>query len=205
MKAFWNDRYSEEDYAYGTKPNVFFKESLDRFNPKGKILLPAEGEGRNAVYAAKRGLDVYAFDFSQEGRKKALQLAERENVVIHYEVGDAFPLGFVDESFDAAALIYAHFPPPVLSKYHAKVASLMKPGGIVILEGFSKRNLELRAANPQIGGPPNLEMLFSVEGISHDFPNFEVIQLQEEEVELKEGKFHNGIGRVIRFIGRKNG
>ena len=205
MKKFWDSRYSVEDYAYGTAPNLFFKETLDRHNFQGKILMPAEGEGRNAVYAAKKGLDVFAFDISEEGKKKALQLAEKEKVSIQYKVGDFFTLGLDYESFDVAGLIYAHFPPPLLSNYHARIGALLKPGGVVVLEGFSKGNLELRTANPQIGGPPNLEMLFSVEGIKNDFPNFEAIQLQEEEVELKEGKYHNGIGKVIRFIGRKIG
>ena len=154
------------------------------------------------MYAAGKGLEVYAFDQSSEGRKKALQLAARENVTIQYEVGDFFQLNLVNLRYDAVALIYAHFPPPLLSRVHTKLATLLKPGGILILEGFSLGNLAYRAVNPGIGGPPTPEMLFTVPGIRKDFELLEEVFLREEEVQLNEGKFHNGTGKVIRFIGR---
>lgn len=203
MNEMWDDRYASNDYAYGISPNDFFKETINKFELTGSILMPAEGEGRNAVYAAKKGLDVTAFDISIEGKKKALKLAERENVNIKYEVGNFFDLDLINEKYDSAALIFAHFPPPLLSKYHRKISDLIKPGGIIILEGFSTNHLPLRNANPKIGGPNKIEMLFSKESIQSDFPDFEVIKLEEVEVELNEGEFHNGIGKVIRYIGKK--
>ncbi len=199
----WNNRYSDKEFAYGITPNEFFKTNLDKYNPKGKLLLPAEGEGRNAVYAAKNGLDVFAFDISIEGKKKAEQLAKKENVGITYEVGEFFDLELVQEKFDIAALIYAHFPPPILDKYYQKVAELLKPNGLLILEGFSVNHLPFRASNPKVGGPNKIEMLFSEAMIKRNFPNFEVLQLEDIEVELKEGLYHNGIGKVIRFVGKK--
>ena len=201
----WGNRYANENYAYGIAPNVFFKDALSKYELAGTILLAAEGEGRNAVYAAKKGLAVTAFDTSIEGKKKALRLAEKENVAIDYQVGDFFDLDLVNNQYDSAALIYAHFPPPLLSKYHKKVAELIKPGGMIILEGFSTEHLALRNANPDVGGPNKLEMLFSKESIKSDFSEFEVIQLEEVEVDLSEGDFHNGIGKVIRFVARKMG
>lgn len=203
-QKMWDSRYSSEDYAYGIVPNVFLKDVIGKHKLKGKILLPAEGEGRNAVYAAKNGLEVTAFDISKEGKKKALKLAEKENVEITYEVGNFFDLDLIDNQYDAAALIFAHFPPPLLSKYHKKIGDLIKFNGIIILEGFSKNHFKLREENPNIGGPNKPEMLFSKESIQKDFPDFEIIQLEEIKVALTEGKFHNGIGSVIRFIGRKN-
>lgn len=203
MKEMWNSRYSDSKYAYGITPNAFFKTIIDKYNLSGKIFLPAEGEGRNAVYAAKKGLEVFAFDISIEGKKKAEQLAMQENVVINYEVGQFFDLELVNEKFDVAALIYAHFPPSILSKYYQKVAKLLNPSGLLILEGFSTNHLELRAANPKVGGPGMIEMLFSEETVLSNFPNFEILELEEVEVELKEGLYHNGIGKVMRFIGRK--
>jgi SAM-dependent methyltransferase len=205
MKKMWGNRYANENYAYGIAPNVFFKDALSKYELAGTILLAAEGEGRNAVYAAKKGLAVTAFDTSIEGKKKALRLAEKENVAIDYQVGDFFDLDLVNNQYDSAALIYAHFPPPLLSKYHKKVAELIKPGGMIILEGFSTEHLALRNANPDVGGPNKLEMLFSKESIKSDFSEFEVIQLEEVEVDLSEGDFHNGIGKVIRFVARKMG
>lgn len=199
----WDKRYSSKGYAYGTIPNVFFKNSIEKFGLSGKILLPAEGEGRNAVYAAKKGLEVTAFDISDEGRKKALLLAKNANVNVEYELGDFLKMEFAKNSFDAAALIFAHFPPNILSTYHRRIASLIKPGGLMILEGFSKNNLALRERNPEIGGPNRLEMLFSVECIKEDFFDFEIIELEEVETDLNEGIYHNGTAKVIRFIGRK--
>lgn len=205
MKDMWNERYASTDYAYGTAPNEFFKNLIDRSSLSGKILLAAEGEGRNAVYAAKKGLEVIAFDLSIEGKKKALRLAEKEGVEINYQVGDFFELPLQKEKFDTAAMIYAHFPPPILSSYHKKIAELVKPGGIVILEGFSVGNLEMRSKNPNVGGPKNAEILFTEDSIKKDFLDFEIIQLEEQIIELKEGTFHKGNAKVIRFVGKKKG
>jgi len=203
MSEMWDSRYSAEGYAYGSEPNEFFKDSLSKYNLTGSILFPAEGEGRNAVYAAKKGLTVSAFDISIEGKKKALQLAEKENVEINYALGDFFELDLIHQKFDAAALIYAHFPPSILSKFYTKIGEMISPNGLIILEGFSKNNLKYREENPGIGGPDKLEMLFSTESIQNLFPDFEIIELEEVVVELNEGKFHNGQGSVIRFVGKR--
>lgn len=203
MDSLWNTRFGQKEYAYGILPNVFFKETLDKYKLKGKILLPAEGEGRNAVYAAKRGLDVYAFDMSIQGRNKAMRLAKENNVSINYEVGDFYGLELLKEKFDAVALIFAHFTTDIVSDYHKKITELLKPKGLVILEGFSKNHVEFQKDNPKSGGPKNLEMLFSKEIMKRDFPNFEIIKLEEVEETLNEGEFHNGKASLIRFIGRK--
>ena len=105
--------------------------------------------------------------------------------------------------YDIAALIFAHFPPNVLSNYHKQIADLIADEGIIILEGFSKSHLPLRNINPKVGGPNKIEMLFSTESIKNDFPDFDIVKLEEVEVELNEGDFHNGLGKVIRFIGNK--
>jgi len=202
-KNKWNERYAQKDFAYGVEPNVFLKESLAKYNIKGNILFAAEGEGRNAVYAAKKGLKVSAFDISEEGQKKALQLAQQNNVNINYEIGDLFKLDLINHKYDAAALIYAHLPPEILTKVYPKIAELIHPNGFIILEGFSKNNLKYRDANPSIGGPNNIDFLFSKDLISSLFPDFEIVLLEEKVVELNEGLYHNGTGSVIRFIGRK--
>ena len=199
----WDNRYRAATYAYGRSPNDFFKSSLEKYQPKGTILMPAEGEGRNAVYAAKAGLEVSAFDISVEGKNKALQLAREEHVSIDYQVGDFLKMDFSENHFDAAALIYAHFPLHLLADYHKRIARLIRPHGLIILEGFSKNNLPLREKNPGIGGPDKVEMLFSEESIIRDFPKFEVLELAEVETELSEGEYHNGIAKVIRFVGKK--
>lgn len=203
MENFWDTRFKQDEYVYGKLPNAFFKDTINEYKLKGKLLLPAEGEGRNAVYAAKQGLEVYAFDTSIEGKNKALKLAKQNNVSINYEVGDFFNLKVLHEKFDVVALIFAHFTPDIVSDYHKRISELLKPNGLLILEGFSKNHIEFQKVNPNVGGPKNIDMLFSKETVQRDFPNFEVIKLKEVEVKLVEGEFHNGMAKLIRFIGRK--
>ena len=198
----WNDRYSNSAFAYGEEPNNFFKEQIEKLNP-GTILLPAEGEGRNAVYAAKLGWKVAAFDISEEGKNKALKLAEANNVKIDYKIGALETLNYQPEQFDAIALIYAHFPAEIKSYLHKTLETYLRKDGTIIFEAFSKKHLEYLAINDKVGGPKDIESLFSTEEIKADFPNYEIIQLEEKEIELNEGLFHNGKGSVIRFVGKK--
>ncbi|SHH05706.1 class I SAM-dependent methyltransferase [Flavobacterium defluvii] len=198
----WDDRYSTEEFAYGEEPNNYLKEQLGKLNP-GTILFPAEGEGRNAVFAAKLGWEVSAFDISEEGKNKALKLAEANNVSIDYQVGELETLDFQKSQFDCIALIYAHFPAEIKSDIHKQLDTLLKKDGFIIFEAFSKNHLEYVTKNEKVGGPKDIESLFSIEEIKADFPNYEIIELEEKEIELSEGLFHNGTGSVIRFVGRK--
>ncbi|MDN3672558.1 class I SAM-dependent methyltransferase [Flavobacterium branchiarum] len=198
----WNDRYSTDEFAYGEHPNNYLKEQLEKLTP-GTILFPAEGEGRNAVFAAKLGWTVSAFDISMEGKNKALRLAKDNNVSIDYQVGELQTLNYVPEQFDAIALIYAHFPSDIKSSYHKILSNYLRKGGMLIFEAFSKKHIEYNSKNEKIGGPKELDMLFSIDEIKADFPDYEVIELIETEIELNEGLFHNGKGSVIRFVGRK--
>jgi 2-polyprenyl-3-methyl-5-hydroxy-6-metoxy-1,4-benzoquinol methylase len=198
----WNDRYSQDEFAYGEEPNNYLKEQLSKLTI-GTILFPAEGEGRNAVFAAKLGWTVSAFDISIEGKKKAMKLAEKNNVTIDYKVGELETLAFESEQFDAIALIYAHFPANIKSLYHKTFDKFLKNDGIIIFESFSKKHIDYVIANEKVGGPKDIESLFSIDEIKSDFPNYEIIELIEQEIELNEGLYHNGTGSVIRFIGRK--
>jgi len=201
-EKMWNDRYAEKEYAYGELPNEFLKEKLNGISV-GKLLLPADGEGRNGVYAATLNWEVYCCDISMEGQKKALSLASKKGVQINYEVGSFGDLDFEENSFDAIALIYAHFPPHFRKEFHQRAMTLLKPGGVLILEGFSKNHLPYREKNPKVGGPNVLEMLFDIHEISSDFDGLQIQSLEEKEVELKEGVYHVGIGSVIRLIATK--
>lgn len=203
MKQHWDNRYQQKEYAYGITPNDFLKEQLPKFSI-GSALFPAEGEGRNAVYAATLGWNVSAFDQSEEGQKKAMLLAQQNSVEIDYQVTDLENITYSPNQFDAVILIYAHFPEPVRASYHRKLAHLVRSGGIVILEGFSKKNLDYVAQNPNIGGPKDITMLFDVEDLKSDFSDFDIMYIAEEEVHLNEGLYHNGKGAVIRLVGRKN-
>lgn len=198
----WNDRYSKEEFAYGEAPNNYLKEQIEKLSA-GKILFPAEGEGRNAVFAARLGWTVSAFDISDEGKNKAIRFAEANNVTIDYQVSELESLNYQSEQFDAIALIYAHFPAAIKSAIHKTLDQYLRKGGIIIFEAFSKKHLEYLAKNDKVGGPKDIESLFSIEEIQSDFPNYEIIELAEKEIELNEGIFHNGTGSVIRFVGRK--
>ena len=198
----WNDRYSSEEFAYGEEPNNYLKEQLQKL-PVGSILFPAEGEGRNAVYAASLGWKVSAFDISIEGKNKAHRLAKSHKVKIDYKTGELETLGYQPEQFDAIALIYAHFPTTLKSIYHKTLESYLRKGGTIIFEAFSKKHIDYIARNEKVGGPKEIDMLFSIEELQSDFLQYDFVELVEKEVELQEGLFHNGVGSVIRFVARK--
>lgn len=199
---FWNNKYNHEVYAYGEEPNEYLKVQLDQLKV-GNILFPAEGEGRNAVYAAKLGWTVSAFDISIAGKNKALQLAKKNKVSLDYQIGELPHLDYQQAQFDAIALIYAHFPPPIKAKYHQLLSKYLKKNGIIIFEAFSKNHLDYQQKNAGVGGPKNIDSLFSIEELKLDFHQYTLIELEEKEVELKEGLYHNGLGSVIRFVGQK--
>ena len=198
----WNERYSREAFAYGEQPNDFLKAQLNSLTP-ASILFPAEGEGRNAVYAARLGWKVSAFDISVEGKKKALLLAEKNNVAIDYQVGELNKLDYRNEQFDVIALIYAHFPANIKSAIHKALDKYLRNGGVIIFEAFSKTHIDYIVKNEKVGGPKEVDMLFSIEELKADFYNYQIILMEEKEIELSEGEFHKGLGSVIRFVGRK--
>ncbi|MBB6270538.1 SAM-dependent methyltransferase [Pedobacter cryoconitis] len=204
MSQKWDERYLNQEFAYGKDPNVFFKEWLEKSEP-GSILMPADGEGRNGVFAARLGWKVTSFDLSVQGRTKALQLAKENSVTLDYIVGDLKNIQFEKEAFDAIGMIYAHFSAEDKSAFHSKLDTYLKPGGLVIFEAFSKKHLEYIELNPKVGGPGEIDMLYSKSEIMADFKNYEVLMLEEEEILLNEGKYHIGRGSVIRFAGRKAG
>jgi hypothetical protein len=201
MKDFWDERYGQSAYAYGEEPNIFFQKHISQL-PPGKLLMPADGEGRNGVYAATLGWDVTSFDLSEEGRKKALALAKKNHVHINYSVGPLIEMEFEPEVFDAIGLFYAHFSPEVRTDYHHRLAGYLKKGGHIILEAFSKNHESFQKINPTAGGPKVPNILFTVDQIASDFKALEIIELKEEVVELNEGRFHQGPASVIRFFGR---
>lgn len=197
MKTFWDERYSQNEYIYGKEPNVFFKKKLLKLFP-GKILLPGEGEGRNAVYAASLGWNVTAFDQSVEAKKKCLKLASETNVEINYLVNDFQNFYSEVDYFDCIALIFVHTPKNFRKIFHTKLIKYLKPSGKIILEAFSKKQI-----NNNSGGPKNIEMLFSVDELKEDFLSLNKISIAEAEIDLNESNFHNGKANVIRLVGQK--
>jgi len=202
MKTFWDERFASKEYVYGIEPNQFFKEQIAKIQP-GNLLLPAEGEGRNGVFAAKLGWQVAAFDQSVEGKKKAIKLATKNKVQIDYKTAELSEIDYELASFDCIGLIYAHFPADVRSEYHQKLDKYLRKGGILILEGFSKKHLEINSHKQKISGPKDIAMLFSLSAIKNDFPNYEIILLEEKVIQLNESQTHNDKSALVRFVGKK--
>ena len=190
---FWNERYRKAEYAYGKSPNVYFIQQLQQLKP-GKLLLPCEGEGRNAVAAAALGWDVTAYDQSEEGKRKALLLAQEHGVSIKYLVGQWQELEFNDD-FDAIGLIYAHIPFSERERFHRSVSRSLKRGGYLILEGFHVKQL-----GNSSGGPQQVEMLFTEEMLRSDFDLLNIDSISDLEIELDEGPYHKGKAHVIRLL-----
>ncbi|MGM0547400.1 MAG: class I SAM-dependent methyltransferase [Bacteroidota bacterium] len=196
-KQFWDDRFSSGNYIYGTEPNTYFKEQLDQLEP-GRLLLPAEGEGRNAIYAAREGWRVDAFDISEKGRHKAQELAKRNHVTINYYLSTYGDFKIKENTYDAIGLIYAHLHNEKRRTIHQKLINGLKPDGYLILEAFSKEQL-----GNDSGGPQDLDMLYDLDDLQKDFAALNMLQADSIEVELKEGMHHEGTANVIRLLAKK--
>lgn len=194
---FWDERYSSIEFVYGTEPNIFFKDELDKLKI-GNILLLGEGEGRNAVYAAANGWNVDAVDFSMIAKEKALKLAEENSVSINYEITDLSEYKPKLNYYDSAAIIFLHLNPKIRSAVHAKVVASLKSGGTLILEVYEKEQL-----GKDSGGPKNINMLYSKEELKDDFVKMNIIVLEKKIVTLNESEQHSGEAVVLRLIAVK--
>jgi SAM-dependent methyltransferase len=194
---FWDKRYSSIGFVYGTEPNTFFKDELDKLKA-GNILLLGEGEGRNAVYAAAKGWNVDAVDFSTIAKKKALKLAEENSVSINYEITDLSEYKPKSSYYNAAAIIFLHLNPKIRSDVHSKVVDSLIPGGTLIIEVYEKKQL-----GKDSGGPKNIDMLYSKEELKDDFKKMKIIMLGKEIITLNESEQHAGEAVVLRLIGIK--
>lgn len=198
MKSFWDERYSETEFIYGKNPNEYFAQNVTMLKPGVKLFFPAEGEGRNAVYAAQKGFDVLAWDQSEAARNKAEILANERKVNLKYLVCDWNDLHFTNDYFDAIILIYAHFPPSIRPALHEQLTHWLKPGGLIIFEAFSKDQLKYES-----GGPKSADMLFDEAEVLSEFPSMNFVNLRTDVIDLNEGKYHAGKGSVVRFIAIK--
>ena len=195
-KQFWNSRYIENDTVYGTAPNKYFKKFVDAHKP-GSILLPGEGEGRNAVYAAVKGWRVDAFDFSEVAREKALQLAKEHQVKINYWIQDIGDYKST-EKYDAVGLIYLHLPPFVRKSFHEQAYQSLAPGGFLVLEAFASEQAQYES-----GGPRERTLLYDAPMICEDFPFLHLLSCGQQEIDLDEGDYHKGKAAVLRMVGQK--
>lgn len=199
---FWDERYGKEEFAYGTAPNDFLKEQMETLSlpPKAKVLMLAEGEGRNAVALAEKGHEVTGVDISAVGLKKAEKLAAQRNVQLETVEADLGQYDFGKEKWDFIVGIFCHMPPPVRARVLAEIPGALKPGGLVLFECYSPQQLEFKT-----GGPPSVEMMYSAELLSASPVGKELQVLRNEELvrDVVEGEFHTGKGAVVQFVAKK--
>jgi SAM-dependent methyltransferase len=200
-QEFWEARYREAGFAYGTEPNDFLKDTIPKLEmPSGSTcLLLADGEGRNGVYMATQGFQATAVDYSEEGIKKAKQLAKQKSVALEAIVADLADYDLGTSKWDCIVGIYSHLPPPLRTRVLQGIPTALKPGGYFVLECYTPKQIEYKT-----GGPPVPELMYSKEILSDAFEGKLEIQRNEELVrDVVEGKYHTGKGAVVQFIGRK--
>jgi 2-polyprenyl-3-methyl-5-hydroxy-6-metoxy-1,4-benzoquinol methylase len=199
MRAFWDERYNSNETVYGTAPNIYFEQQIKNLKP-GRLLLPAEGEGRNALYAASLGWEVFAFDYSDVAIRKAKSNAHSNGLIINYEVADIESYNCPPQYFDAIALIYVHLEPQLRNLFHTRIGAWIKPGGMIILEAFTPGQL----ANTS-GGPKDIKMLYNAKILQSDFPEtaFDLLTIAEITTNLNEGPFHQGKAQIIRLLAQR--
>jgi SAM-dependent methyltransferase len=199
----FDDRYREPDYHYGTEPNAFLVSQRERFLPGMKALLPGDGEGRNGVWLAEQGLEVTTFDPSAFGVEKSNKLAAGRGVAIQAHAAGVESWDWRENAFDVVALIFLPLPPDLRKPAHANALRTLRPGGFVVMEMFSPRQIELRE-HGAAGGPKEVERLFTCEMLREDFAGARFLLLEETEAEFN-GHAHYGRCGVVRMVAQKMG
>lgn len=193
----WDQRYNTEEYLYGKEPNDFLVSAAENI-PHGRVLCLGEGEGRNAVFLASRGYNVTALDLSENGLKKVQKLASEKGVLVEILLADLKTYPGEKEAWDGIISIFCHLPKALRKEVHQNIISWLKPGGILIMELYSLRQLENNT-----GGPSSKEMLLTLKELEEDFKELEFIIKKETDRDIHEGSLHNGKSAVIQIIARK--
>lgn len=196
----WDERYSAEDYAYGTEPNDFLAVHA-HFILAGRVLCLAEGEGRNAVFLALQGYAVTAVDQSAEGMAKASKLAEQKGVTIETIVADLAEFTIEPNSWDGIVSIFAHVPKTVRVPLHRDIRKGLKPGGIFLLEAYTPR--QLKTAGKGGPGQEQQELFMTLSDLHEELAGLDFEIARETEREVNEGLYHSGPGAVVQILARK--
>lgn len=197
-RVFWDQRYKQKDYIYGTEPNSFLKASLSFLPEGGNVLCLSEGEGRNGVFLSEHGFKVTGVDISVEGKKKAERLAAERHTSIDYVICDLNDFDFGENSWDGVISIFAHFPRNLRNKIHEKTIECMKDGGVFLFQAYHPKQLDYKT-----GGPPDIDMLVTLDELKKTFADYEIIQESELETKVIEGSSHTGTAFVTQFICKK--
>ncbi len=195
----WQTRYATPEYAFGKSPN-YFLESCKRLLPRsGRALAVADGEGRNGVWLAEQGLDVVSIDFSPAAQRKAKALAAERDVKVTFELVDVHNWNYPSAAFDVVAEIFTQFSNPAdRARKWAGMLKALKPGGLLIIQGYTPKQLEYGT-----GGPKEIENLYTRAMLEQEFGGLRELSLVEEERDIHEGTSHGGMSAVINLTARK--
>ncbi len=197
MNNIWNERFATEEYIYGKKPNDFLVSIIDKL-PKGKILSIGEGEGRNAIYLAQLGYEVTALDGSAVGLEKAKRLAIEVGVTIQTIVADLSTYVFEENAYDGIVSFFCHLPSEIRKKVHQSVVKSLKVGGVYVLEGYAKEQI-----NYNTGGPASLDLLYSLPELKQELSGLTFEIERENKREIQEGRMHSGTSYVVQILAKK--
>jgi SAM-dependent methyltransferase len=197
---FWNARYTEAGFAYGEAANVYLAAVAERIKPRGRVLVPGDGEGRNGVWLAQQGFAVTTVDISEVGCAKAAALASRHGVAMDVLCADLAAWKWPVGSFDAVVSIFLHLPPQIRPTLHGRMRDALTPAGVLIIEAFAPEHLPLRLKNPSVGGPDQADMLYSLETLRADFAPLQALIFEQVDIELAEGRYHAGLASVVRAV-----
>ena len=197
---FWNERFNKEEFIFGKEPNQYLVEQTKRYlTPGNKVLCIADGEGRNGVWLAKQGMQVIGFDVSDIALVKAKQFAKDNQVEIAYSLSDTDGFDWQENSYDAIIAIFIQFADPVMrTRIFKQIQGALKPGGILILQGYTPKQLEYKT-----GGPSLIEHLYTEEMISDLAKEMEILDLCCYEKELNEGARHAGMSALLGLTAKK--
>jgi len=198
--AFWNERYQKPDYIFGTEANDFIKAVTPIATQGMKAFAPADGEGRNGVHLARLGYDVTSVDVSELAVEKSKALAKANGVRINTHTGDLFEWDWGEAAYDLVIVCFMHFLPEDHTRFVERLRTCLKPGGLLVFEGYTPDQIELTS-----GGPKKPEMLLTAEKMKRDFEGFDILFLQEIRRYLAEGPRHQGEAATVQFLARKPG
>jgi SAM-dependent methyltransferase len=197
--AVWNQRFSGDDYVFGREPNSYLRSKASLLPAGGAVLCVADGEGRNSVWLARQGFRVQAFDISEVGVAKARRLASEAAVSVDYTVADCEQYGWTAQSQDGVVAIFVQFADPALrTRLFANMVRALKPGGVLILQGYTPLQLDYKT-----GGPGELSHLYTADLMRQQFEDLRIVELVEYEAELNEGARHVGRSALLGLVAVK--
>ncbi len=196
---FWDERYATDDYIFGTAPNVFLASQAGLIRSGIRALAIADGEGRNGVWLAEQGAYVHAIDVSPVALEKARKLAEERRVTLEFEQADVLNWDWPEETYNLVAAIFIQFaPPPERDRIIAGIRRTLKPGGVLILQGYTPKQVEFAT-----GGPPDAANMYTAELLRKWFGDWDITHLNEHESFISEGSHHHGLSALIDLVAIK--